>query len=116
MPRCHTNHSWLEFNHRRYHNLPRSFLFRSNWALWLPKTNAGSSTIFCDELNSGSFECGLIFVSVSSLIFNSPSIELNAFDGFQRDVRGRSQFCLPKPQYRAGPANLTGRKHFALLV
>ena len=31
-------------------------LFRSNRALWLPKTNAGSATIFCDELDAGLFE------------------------------------------------------------
>jgi hypothetical protein len=31
-------------------------LFRSNWALWLTKANAGSSTIFCDELDAGFFE------------------------------------------------------------
>ena len=34
----------------------RSFsvaLSRPNGALWLPKTNAGSSTILCDELDAG---------------------------------------------------------------
>jgi hypothetical protein len=31
-------------------------LIRSNRALWLPKTNAGSSTIFCDKLDAGLFE------------------------------------------------------------
>jgi hypothetical protein len=36
----------------------RFLLFRSNWALWLPKTNAGSPAIFCDELNAGLFEGG----------------------------------------------------------
>ena len=33
-------------------------LFRSNRTLWLPKTNAESSTILRDKLNSGLFECG----------------------------------------------------------
>jgi hypothetical protein len=32
-------------------------LFRSNGALWPTKANAGSSTIFCDELDAGFFEC-----------------------------------------------------------
>jgi hypothetical protein len=39
-----------------YHNLFALALFRSNRTLWLPKTDAGSSTIFRDELDAGLFE------------------------------------------------------------
>jgi hypothetical protein len=39
-----------------YHNLFALALFRSNRPLWLPKSDAGSSAIFCNELNSGFFE------------------------------------------------------------
>lgn len=55
---CHAIFALLELNRRRCCNLLRSLLFRSNWALSLPKTNAWSPTIFCDELDAGLLEGG----------------------------------------------------------
>ena len=61
-------------------------LFRSNRTLWLAKTNARSSTVFGNELDSGLFEGGFDFTSVSILLVEFTMQGLKSLDGLQRDV------------------------------
>jgi hypothetical protein len=52
-------------------------LFRSNRALWLPQTNAGSSTILCNELDSGRLQRALNCFEVVRYRNCSPCLEIS---------------------------------------
>ena len=81
-------------------------------ALRLAKPDAGPPTIRCDKLDAGLFERGFDFRQSIEPNSQFAFHRLNALNGLQRDVSGLGEFCLAEPQYRASPANLTGRKHF----
>jgi len=51
-------------------------LFRANWALWFPKTNARSSTILLDELDTGLFEGALHVLKGTRIWFSYSTLEV----------------------------------------
>ncbi|MGZ3357266.1 MAG: hypothetical protein ACXVBO_20760 [Isosphaeraceae bacterium] len=87
-------------------------LFRSNGALWLPETNAGSSTIFRDELDAGRLQRALNRFEVVRYRNRSACLEIS--DGTFADLRFGRQVGLRKLDQCARGAALR-RRHSIIL-